>query len=107
VPKVVYVDTAGIERAIEADSGETLMSAALRTGVPGIVGECGGNSSCATCHVWVRDEFRDAVGVPGDLEEDLLELGVTERREGSRLGCQIEIDHTLNGLVVDVPPTQP
>lgn len=107
MPKVVYVGSDGVDRTIDASPGESVMSAALRTGVPGIIGECGGNNSCATCHVWVRDEFRDAVGGPGDLEADLLDLGVSDPRDSSRLGCQIELTDELDGLTVDVPPTQP
>ncbi|MBC7632153.1 2Fe-2S iron-sulfur cluster-binding protein [Aeromicrobium sp.] len=107
MPKVVYAGSDGIERTIDAVSGESVMSTALRNGVPGILGECGGNNSCATCHVWVREEFRDAVGGPGDLEEDLLDLGVSDLRDSSRLGCQIVLTDELDGLTVDVPPTQP
>lgn len=107
MPKVVYAGSDGVERVIAADIGESVMSAALRNGVPGIIGECGGNNSCGTCHVWVRDEFWSAVGEPGDLEADLLELGVSEPRDCSRLGCQIELTDELDGLTVDVPPTQP
>ncbi|MEU6656247.1 2Fe-2S iron-sulfur cluster-binding protein [Streptomyces sp. NPDC046900] len=106
MPKVVYVSTEGDERVVDAAAGETVMSAAVRSGVPGIVGECGGNNSCATCHVWVRRDFADRVGGPGDLEDDLLDLGAEDRRATSRLGCQIKIDDDLDGLVVDVPPTQ-
>jgi 2Fe-2S ferredoxin len=106
VPKVVYVSTMGDERVVEAAAGETVMSAAVRNGVPGIIGECGGNNSCATCHVWVRDDFAGRVGGPGDLEDDLLDLGVEDRRTTSRLGCQIELTDDLDGLVVDVPPAQ-
>ena len=107
MPKVTYVLASGDTRVVDSDVGETLMSAALRDGVPGIIGECGGNSSCATCHVWVRPAFQDRVGEPADLEDDLLDLGVSDRREGSRLGCQVEITEELDGLVVGVPPTQP
>ena len=107
MPKVVYVGSDGIDHVVDASSGESVMSAAVRNGVPGIIGECGGNNSCATCHVWVRDEFREAVGGPGDLEADLLDLGVSDPRDSSRLGCQIELTDDLDGLTVDVPPTQP
>lgn len=107
MPKVVYVDVSGAERAVDAAVGDNVMASAVRSGVPGIVGECGGNNSCATCHVWVRDEFADLVGGPGDLEDDLLDLGVEDRRPGSRLGCQIVVTDELDGLVVDVPPEQP
>ncbi|MCX4475395.1 2Fe-2S iron-sulfur cluster-binding protein [Streptomyces cellulosae] len=107
MPKVVYVGSDGVERAVDAAVGENVMNTALRNGVPGIVGECGGNNSCATCHVWVRDEYRDAVGKPGDLEADLIDMGVSEPRDCSRLACQITLSDKLDGLVVDVPPTQP
>lgn len=106
MPTVVYVEPDETEHSVQAEPGETLMSAAVRTGVPGIIGECGGNASCATCHVWVRPKFADKVGEPepGDLEDDLLDLGVDERRQTSRLGCQITITDELDGLTVDIPP---
>jgi len=107
VPKIVYVDASGVERAIDASHGESVMAAAVRNGVPGIIGECGGNASCATCHVWVRSEFADEVGTPGDFETDMLEMAVSDLRDGSRLSCQIPITEALDGLVVDVPPSQP
>jgi 2Fe-2S ferredoxin len=106
VPKVIYVGDAGQERVVDATVGETVMSAAVKNGVPGIIGECGGNASCATCHVWVRDEFLPLVGTPGETEEDLLDMGVDDRRDGSRLGCQIALSDELDGLTVDVPPAQ-
>ena len=107
MPKVNYVPSAGDERAVDAMAGESVMATAVKNGVPGIIGECGGNASCATCHVWVRDEFLDLVGEPNDLEEDLLDMAVSERRDGSRLSCQIEVTPELDGLTVDIPPVQP
>jgi ferredoxin, 2Fe-2S len=107
VPKVTYVSALGDESVIIGQVGESVMAAAVRNGVPGIIGECGGNISCATCHVWVRDEFRDLVGEPGDLEDDLLDLGVSERRDCSRLSCQIVLTDELDGLTVDMPAEQP
>ncbi len=106
MPKVVYVDATGVEQAIDGTAGDSVMATAVRNGVAGIVGECGGNASCATCHVWVREEFRDAVGPAYDLEDDLLDLAVADRRAGSRLSCQIELSDDLDGLTVDVPPEQ-
>lgn len=107
MPKVSYVDTTGVERTVDATVGESLMVTAVKNGVPGIVGECGGNASCGTCHVWVRDEFLSSVGPPNDLEDDLLDLGVSDRRTTSRLSCQIEVGPDHEGLTVDVPPEQP
>jgi len=107
VPKVIYVGDAGQEHAVEAFPGDSVMAAAVKNGVPGIIGECGGNVSCAPCHVWVRDEFVPLVGEPGDMEEDLLDMAVSERRDGSRLSCQIPMSPELDGLTVDIPPEQP
>lgn len=105
--KVIYIDAAGREHTVDAAAGDTVMAAAVRNGVPGIVAECGGNCSCATCHVWVREEFAPLVGPPGDMEEDLLDMGVSERRTTSRLSCQIRVTDALDGLTVEIPPEQP
>jgi 2Fe-2S ferredoxin len=107
VPKVIYVGGDGQEHVVDAVPGESVMATAVKNGVPGIVGECGGNASCATCHVWVREEFAPQVGGVNDMEEDLLDLAVSERRDGSRLSCQIPVTPDLDGLIVDVPPVQP
>jgi ferredoxin, 2Fe-2S len=106
VPKVIYIGEDGDERAVDAIVGESVMATAVKNGVPGIIGECGGNASCATCHVWVEDEFLPLVGTPGDTEEDLLDLGVADRREGSRLSCQIAVTDELDGLTVVIPADQ-
>ena len=107
VPKVVYVADDGQQRVVDAVPGESVMATAVKNGVPGIVGECGGNTSCATCHVWVREEFWPLVGEPGEMEEDLLDMGVSERRATSRLSCQVAVDDSLDGLTVDIPESQP
>jgi len=106
MPKVVFITLGGAERIVDAHLGESVMSAAVRHGIPGIIGECGGNCSCATCHVYVADESIDEVGPVGDMEDDLLDLGVADRRESSRLACQIAMSDALDGLVVQVPQEQ-
>lgn len=107
MPKVIYVGATGQEHRVDATTGGSVMAAAVQNGVPGIIGECGGNASCGTCHVWVRDEFLPLVGGPNEIEEDLLDMGVSDRRDGSRLSCQISLSEELDGLTVDIPPTQP
>src|SRR3954468_24304018 len=104
VPKVTYVTVSGDERTIDAVEGESVMATAVKNGVPGIIGECGCNASCGTCHVFVREEFMPLVGEPNEIEEDLLEMGVDDRRETSRLSCQIKVSPELDGLTVDVAP---
>lgn len=107
MPKVVFVTHDGTQTIVDATAGDSVMTAATQNGVAGIVAECGGNASCATCHVWVRDEFLPRLGEPDDMEEDLLDLAVTERRPGSRLSCQIAVTEELDGLIVDIPSVQP
>lgn len=107
MPKVIYVAIDGSQRAINATVGDSVMATAVKNGVPGIVGECGGNCSCATCHVYVHEDFLPLVGPPGDLEDDMLDLAVSERRTTSRLSCQIEVTEALDGLTVDTPAEQP
>lgn len=103
MPKVLYVGDSGEEHVVDAPLGESVMSAAVKNGIPGIVGECGGNASCGTCHVWVREEFLPLLDEIGDTEEDLLDMGVDDRRPNSRLSCQVKVTPELDGLVVDVP----
>lgn len=107
MPKVVFVLPDGTQTGVDAREGDSVMLAATQNGVEGIVAECGGNASCATCHVWVRDEFTGRLAPPGDTEEDLLDLAVSERRDGSRLSCQVHVTPELDGLTVEVPPEQP
>ena len=107
MPKVIFVHNDGSQRVIDAGLGDTVMATAVRNGVPGIVGECGGNRSCATCHVYVDAAFMPLVGPPGDLEDDMLDLGVSDRRDNSRLSCQIVLDERLEGISVTTPEDQP
>jgi 2Fe-2S ferredoxin len=107
VPKVLFVLADGTQTGVDARVGDTVMTAATQNGVEGIIAECGGNCSCATCHVWVRDDFVPLLGPPDEMEEDLLDLGVSERRSGSRLSCQITVTEELDGLAVEIPPEQP
>ncbi|WP_322973713.1 2Fe-2S iron-sulfur cluster-binding protein [Actinacidiphila yanglinensis] len=104
---MIYIASSGDEYAVEAAAGDTVMAAAVRSGVPGIVAECGGNCSCATCHVWVDEAFAPLTGTVGEAEEDLLDMAVSERRPTSRLSCQIRITGELDGLTVEIPPEQP
>jgi ferredoxin, 2Fe-2S len=106
MPKVIFIALDGTERAVDATVGESVMAAAVRNGIPGIIGECGGNCSCATCHVYVGEDFTASVGGAGDMEDDLLDLGVSERRATSRLSCQIPVTEDLDGLTVHVPEEQ-
>jgi 2Fe-2S ferredoxin len=88
---VVYTAQDGSVTTIEGRPGDSVMETAVRNGVPGIVGECGGSLSCATCHVFVADDTLALVGPPGDLEDEMLDGTAVERRDDSRLSCQIKL----------------
>ncbi len=108
MPTVNYIDPAGIQHEVEVPLGQSLMEGAVRDGIVGMLGECGGNLSCVTCHVYIDDAWFDRVGpaLEGSLEEELLDNVSAERLPSSRLSCQIHIGAELDGVVVRVPPRQ-
>jgi 2Fe-2S ferredoxin len=104
--KVVYVLPDGGHRAVEAEVGSSVMQTSLNNLVPGITGECGGELSCATCHVFVAPEWFDRLGGRSPEEEDMLQVTAAEPTEYSRLSCQIRCTADTDGLVVHVPGVQ-
>jgi 2Fe-2S ferredoxin len=92
-------------RSITADvpMGRNLMEAAVAANVPGVVGECGGSLSCATCHVHVAEDWAPRTGSPGDFEEAMLDVSEAPRGPTSRLSCQIVMAPGLDGIVLRVP----
>lgn len=92
-------------KRIEADvaDGINLMAAAVANNVRGVVGECGGCLSCATCHVFVDEAWTQTAGGPDAMEDAMLEITETPRVAASRLSCQITATHALDGLVLHVP----
>src|SRR5215218_5073919 len=85
--KITYIDAEGTARTVEAEEGSTVMENAVRNGIPGIEAECGGACACATCHVYVDEEWRAATGEPQPMEEDMLDFAA-DVRPNSRLSCQ-------------------
>lgn len=104
--RVTLLDPVTGEHRIEGDVGSSLMEAATREGVTGIVAECGGSMSCASCHVFVDEAWTAQVGPPGDIEDELLDEAVTPRETTSRLSCQVVLAPQLDGLVVRIAPEQ-
>lgn len=105
---ITYIDPDGGRHDIDAHLGSTVMDTAVKNGVPGIVAECGGFLSCASCHVHVDDAWIEKVGRPveDEDEDEILEGAMAERMPGSRLSCQIEVVEELDGLLVRVSPEQ-
>lgn len=102
---VTMTDVNGVERVLnDAEEGVSLMELARRHGVDGILGDCGGGCSCATCHVYIGDAWWGAVGAPDDIETDLLDMVADVKQDHSRLGCQVRMRAALDGLEVTVAP---
>ena len=103
--KITYIAADGSRYEVEAENGSTVMENAIRNGVPGIEAECGGACACATCHVYVDEAFKEIVGEPEPMEEDMLDFAF-DVRPTSRLSCQIRVRDELDGLTVTVPERQ-
>lgn len=106
MPKVIYVSPAGEKREIDVPAGTTVMAAALKNGIDGIVAECGGVCMCSTCHVFVDEKFFPLLPPASDTEEAVLEISAEERQPTSRLSCQIKMTDHLDGLIVRLPSRQ-
>jgi 2Fe-2S ferredoxin len=106
MPKVTFHHD-GAVRTVDAAAGSTVMRAAVENGVDGIVGECGGQAMCATCHVYVREPYLAVLPVRSEDEDEMLECTAAPRDERrSRLGCQLKLGDALEEVEVDVPDTQ-
>ncbi|ALJ18890.1 2Fe-2S iron-sulfur cluster-binding protein [Microbacterium sp. No. 7] len=102
--RVEFVQPDGEPVVVEGDVGQTVMSVAIGNAVPGIVGECGGQLSCSTCHVFVDESCRELFGEPDEFEDEMLDGTAAPREEGSRLSCQMVVGEAP--VVVRVPETQ-
>jgi 2Fe-2S ferredoxin len=103
--KITFIDTAGTARTVEGEVGSTVMETAIKNAVPGIEAECGGACACSTCHVYIDDAWREKVGEPLPMEEDMLDFAY-EVQPSSRLSCQIKVSEELDGLTVRTPERQ-
>jgi ferredoxin, 2Fe-2S len=106
MPDVTYIAHTGASTTIAGDVGDSVMATATRNGVAGIVGECGGVLSCATCHVFVEPDDVERLPAMSALEDEMLDGAAEDRRTTSRLSCQIELTAELSGLRVTTPEFQ-
>jgi len=105
MPNVTYVQPDGSSATLEVKIGQSVMEASVRANLPGIVAECGGSCSCATCHVYVEEAWLGKIEPATPDEVDLLGF-VIGPQENSRLACQIIMTAELDGLVVHTPETE-
>jgi 2Fe-2S ferredoxin len=105
MPKIIFIEPDESRREVQGEAGRTVMDAACANLVKGILADCGGSCSCATCHVYVDDAW--AARLPAPSADELLLLdGAVDLLPTSRLSCQIRISEALDGLVVRCPKSQ-
>ncbi len=96
--KITFIDAEGSARTVEGEIGSTVMETAIKHGVPGIEAECGGACACSTCHVYIDEAWREKVGAPSPMEEDMLDFAFGIQ-PNSRLSCQIKVVEEFDGLI--------
>lgn len=102
---IKYIEHNGTEHEVHVENGSSVMQGAVDNMIEGIVAECGGCCSCATCHCIVDEAWADKAGSAEDMENDMLDC-VMDRQPTSRLSCQIVVSDELDGLVVHLPESQ-
>ena len=106
MPDITFIHPDGSEQGFEAPEGVSVMQAATGFGVAGILAECGGSLSCATCHVYVDAAWVNELPSPLSNELEMLKCTAAERLPTSRLSCQIQLTAAMQGLVLRVPERQ-
>ena len=105
MPKITYITHDNQNYIIDVQNGLTVMEGAIQNDIPGIDADCGGGMACATCHVYVKEEWFDKLSKKEDGEEDMLDMAF-EPKKNSRLSCQLVVSDDLNGLIVNIPSKQ-
>ena len=103
--KITYIENSGEKHIVEVQKGLTVMEGAVANNVPGIAADCGGGMACATCHVYVKDEWFDKINKKTEGEDDMLDQAY-EPKKNSRLSCQIQVTDDIDGLEVYLPEKQ-
>ena len=103
--KITYIEHNGTEHTVDVQNGLSVMEGAVQNNIPGIDADCGGGMACATCHVYVKEDWFDKINKKSEGEDDMLDQAY-EPKKNSRLSCQILVSDDLDGLVVDMPEKQ-
>ena len=105
MPKITYITNDNQNHTIDVENGLTVMEGAVQNDIPGIDADCGGGMACATCHVYVKEDWFNKLPTKEDGEEDMLDMAF-EPKKNSRLSCQIIVSDELDGLTVNIPSKQ-
>ena len=105
MPKVTYIDNDGVARDVDGRVGATIMETAVQNMIPGIDADCGGACACATCHVYVGEDWLDKLPAKDDMEDSMLDFA-EDVQDNSRLSCQLILSDELDGITVTTPESQ-
>ena len=105
MPKITYIDSSGNQKTIDVAIGLSVMEGAIQNNIPGIDADCGGGMACATCHVYVKEEWFNKLPKAEDGEQDMIDMAF-EPKKNSRLSCQLIVSDELDGIVVTTPSKQ-
>ena len=104
--KITYKAFDGTTTIVDVPAGRSVMRGAVANGIAGILAECGGGATCGTCHIYIDEDNTVPLPPMLDLEDELLEVTASERKDNSRLGCQMPVSQEMDGLVVHMPERQ-
>ena len=103
--KITYIEHNGTNHTVDVQNGLTVMEGAVQNNIPGIDADCGGSMACATCHVYVKEDWFDKINKKNEGEDDMLDQAY-EPKKNSRLSCQIIVSDELEGFTVTTPEKQ-
>ena len=103
--KIIYIENNRKEHTVDVENGLTVMEGAVQNDIPGIDADCGGSMACATCHVYVKDDWYDKLDEKSEGEDDMIDQAY-DPKKNSRLSCQITVSDKIEGLIVHLPEKQ-
>jgi ferredoxin, 2Fe-2S len=105
MPKIIFISHDGTERSVDAEVGQSVMQVAINNLLPGIIADCGGNCSCATCHTYIDEAWLDKLPAASSDELAMIDCALNTQAN-SRLSCQIRMTPQLDGVIVRTPASQ-
>ena len=105
MPKITYIESNGNSKTIDVANGLSVMEGAIQNNISGIDADCGGGMACATCHVYVKEEWLNKLDKIEDAEQDMIDMAF-EPKKNSRLSCQLIVSDKLDGLIITTPSKQ-
>lgn len=103
--KITFIEADGSEKQVDVPAGTNIMQAALDNDIAGIMGDCGGACSCATCHCYIDESYTAKLPDVDPIEASMLDFAI-DPQNNSRLGCQVTVTEDISGIIVRLPASQ-